>query len=64
MKHLKCTNCGCRIRQKYLVILSEVQCPDCSAEWMEDELADLRRHNKDEYLERAAEALGYQILEV
>lgn len=61
---MKCSNCECRIKHEYLVILGEIQCPDCAAEWMEDELDELKWHNKHEYLERASEALGYQILEV
>lgn len=64
MKHLKCTNCGCRIHDEYMVILSEVLCLECSTEWMEDELAEMKLKNKREYIERTADSLGYQILEV
>lgn len=61
---MKCSNCECRIKHEYLVILGDIQCPECAAEWMQDELDELRFRNEKEYIERMAGALGYQILEV
>lgn len=64
MSKLRCAECGCTIHGTFVPILGEIKCIDCAEQWMEDELAEIKKNNRAEYLERMAETLTYQILEV
>lgn len=60
----KCHECGCTVHGKYFNIHNSMWCVDCAEEWLEDELAERKRDNRSNYLERLAEILDCQILEV
>ena len=64
MYEFKCHECDCTVHGNYISIMGDIWCIDCAEEYLEDELNDLKRNDRAEWLEKVAEVLGYQILEV
>ena len=63
VRRIKCEKCDCTIHGEFMIICGEVMCTDCAADWMFDELMDIKYTNRTRYLQILSEALELRILE-
>lgn len=64
MYKYKCHECNCTIHGTYIPIFGDMWCIDCAEDYFADELGELKRNNRTEWIEKVADVLGHKILEV
>lgn len=64
MYKFKCHECDCTVHGEYIPIMGDMWCIDCAEDFLSDELAELKIKNRKSWIEKVADVLGYQILEV